>query len=86
MVLSESSQRISELHLNQSAFDHETKVQLLSRIGSNGGLKILTLENPTRVLLQTLVGNLGWLEVLQRDLVELHLTVRDSGCDEYIST
>ncbi|KAE9395233.1 hypothetical protein BT96DRAFT_158143 [Gymnopus androsaceus JB14] len=76
-VLSESSQaqtlRISELHLNQFAFDYEDKVQMLTRIGSHG-LKKLTVENPTRVFLQALVGNQGWLDLLQSDLVELHLT------------
>ncbi|KAJ3903476.1 hypothetical protein F5879DRAFT_148198 [Lentinula edodes] len=73
-----SSLCLSELHLNQHAFDDENKTRLLAQIA---GLKKITLENPTRVLLQALVSdnresnssNKGWLYHLQTDLVELHL-------------
>ncbi|KAJ3758969.1 hypothetical protein EV360DRAFT_82560 [Lentinula raphanica] len=76
-VLSEKtevSRCLQELHLNQHAFDDENKTDLLARVK---GLKKLTLENPTRVLLQALVkrdSGEGWLHVLQTGLVELHLT------------
>ncbi|KIK66217.1 hypothetical protein GYMLUDRAFT_69959 [Collybiopsis luxurians FD-317 M1] len=84
---------LHELHLNQFAFDDADKVGLLTRIGSKRGLRLrkLTLENPTRVLLQRLVGSTdesndaktetrtdakeGWLYRLQHDLLELHFIV-----------
>ncbi|KAJ3850443.1 hypothetical protein EV368DRAFT_84532 [Lentinula lateritia] len=74
-----SSLCLSELHLNQHAFDDENKTKLLAQVT---GLKKITLENPTRVLLQALVSdnrasddssNQGWLYRLQKDMVELHL-------------
>ncbi|KAJ3936455.1 MAG: hypothetical protein NXY57DRAFT_1078728 [Lentinula lateritia] len=73
-----SSLCLSELHLNQHAFDDENKTRLLAQVT---GLKKITLENPTRVLLQALVSDnrasndssdQGWLYRLQADMVELH--------------
>ncbi|KAJ4480908.1 hypothetical protein J3R30DRAFT_3700360 [Lentinula aciculospora] len=76
---SRSSICLRELHLNHHAFDDENKARLLTQVK---GLKKVTLENPTRALLQALVANRdgrdtssqGWLYHLQTDLVELHLT------------
>ncbi|KAJ3997477.1 hypothetical protein F5050DRAFT_1806777 [Lentinula boryana] len=73
-------QPLCELHLNHHAFDDENKTRLLAQVR---GLKKLTFENSTRVLLQALVGNdkegnetsnKGWLCSLQKDLIELHFT------------
>ncbi|KAJ3782048.1 hypothetical protein GGU10DRAFT_364761 [Lentinula aff. detonsa] len=73
-------QPLCELHLNHHAFDDENKTRLLAQVR---GLKKVTFENSTRVLLQALVGNdkegnetsnEGWLCSLQKDLIELHFT------------
>ncbi|KAF9074407.1 hypothetical protein BDP27DRAFT_1359508 [Rhodocollybia butyracea] len=67
------------------AFDDEEKVRILAQIGSmspDSGLMLrkITLENPTRILLQMLGGRLdgnaeeAWLLRLQGNLLELHLT------------